>query len=46
VRLFDRELGSHLAEQTEALWVRARDFLEDRIRIDPDDYLEELQDGE
>lgn len=46
VRLFDRILGSRLAEQTEALWTRARDYLEDRIRIDPDDYLEELEEAE
>lgn len=46
VRLFDRLLGSRLAGETESLWNRARDYLEDRICIDPDDYLEELEEAE
>lgn len=43
VRLTDEILGSNLGDHVEALWSRARDFLEGRLEIDKDDYLEELE---
>jgi hypothetical protein len=46
IRLFDRALGSRLAAECEALWSRAGAYLTGKIGIDPDDYLEELEEAE
>ena len=43
VRLFDRLYGTDLSRVTAELYERCDDFLADRIHIDQDDYLDELE---